>query len=340
MKGEHIMKSAMKRLTANGTGIQTKVLGGRPVTGIWTKDGDLSKEVKSGMGMVLKKNRETREVEGLFSILGVDDTVMDMIHPGAWTKTLQERPDRFRHLWQHSFDLPPIAKVINIEEIPRNQLPAEVLKWAPDATGGAKVIRRYLTKSDLAETVFEAIEEEALTEMSFAFDTTKYNFEEVEDSWWDRRNIFELRHWETSDVLWGANEFTVGDIQKALQESGLPSLKEMADGTLITRDSTGVKFLSPNDLTSKSDQEQNGDVDFSIIENFFVALKKEPIPEIPESLVLEIREAMKNLPIVQAAETAGSTEADTTVQKALADEEIARKRRELETLQAKLFLSQ
>lgn len=333
------MKNALQRLTGNGTGIQTKVWDGRPVTGVWTTEETprLSKEVKSGFSMITKKDVNSRQVEGIFSVLGVDDSVMDMIHPGAWTKTLQERPDRFRHLWQHSFDLPPIAKVLGVEEIPRAQIPAEILAWAPEATGATKVIREYLSKSDLAETVFEAIQEGALTEMSFAFDTTKYNFEEVENSFWDRRNIFELRHWETSDVLWGANDFTKIDIEKALSDMGAKSIKELEDGTVITGGSGGVKFLSPKDLTSKTTTPQNGDVDFSIIEQFFKALKTEPIPEIPESLILEIREAMKNLPIVQAAATAGSTEADTTVQKALADEETAKRLKELQILRGQFL---
>jgi uncharacterized coiled-coil protein SlyX len=48
--------------------------------------------------------------------------------------------------------------------------------------------------------------------MSFAYDAVKYDFEEKPDAKyeWDRiRNLREIRLYETSDVLWGANDATV-----------------------------------------------------------------------------------------------------------------------------------
>jgi len=155
-------------------------------------------------------------VTGIFSVFGNVDDYNDRIWPGAFTKTLLERSGRIHHLWQHDFASPPIAKITSIREVSRDELPDEVLRRAPEALGGAEVTREYFD-TPRAQEVLTAIKAGTL-EMSFAYDPIKYDYEELPGAKyeWERlRNLREVRLYETSDVLWGANDATVAS--KSLQ---------------------------------------------------------------------------------------------------------------------------
>jgi HK97 family phage prohead protease len=150
-----------------------------------------------------------RTVTGVFSVFGNMDSYADVIHNGAMEKTLRERGTRILHLWQHDMDAPPIAMIESIREVPRQALPAEVLLRAPTATGGAEVTRTYLD-TPRGNEVLAAIRGGVPLEMSFAFDAIRYEFVESADSPIGViRNLRELRLYETSDVLFGANSATV-----------------------------------------------------------------------------------------------------------------------------------
>lgn len=158
------------------------------------------------------KEIEGRTVTGIFSVFGNRDSGGDRIMPGAFTKTLQEQAGRIRHLWNHRGENPPIAAIRSIRQIAREKLPAEVLNYAPDATGGVEVTREYLL-NPLAEWVLEALKKDAINEMSFAFETLQASHEEETDAAGNRiftRQIRELRLYETSDVNWGMNPATTG----------------------------------------------------------------------------------------------------------------------------------
>lgn len=157
------------------------------------------------------KKVEGRTVTGIFSVFGNRDEYNDVVHPGAFAKTIMERGKRVFHLWQHDFSSPPIARIVALREVGRDELPAEVLMRAPEARGGCEVTREYLDTPRAAE-VLESLKDGIPLEMSFAFDITKYDFEELPDAkyeWEQQRNIREVRLYETSDVLWGANSATV-----------------------------------------------------------------------------------------------------------------------------------
>src|SRR5690242_20738236 len=102
----------------------------------------MGRELKTGTFHVKKVS--DREVTGLFSILGNLDDYADVIWPGAFAKTFQERAGKILHLWQHDFSSPPIAVVKSLREVGRDELPPEVLSAAPEALGGAEVVREYL----------------------------------------------------------------------------------------------------------------------------------------------------------------------------------------------------
>lgn len=147
-----------------------------------------------------------RVVTGIFSVFGVIDSYGDVVLPGAFTKTFQERGNRILHLWQHDFSSPPIAKVLSLREISRDELPQEVLQRYPEATGGAEVVREYLD-TPRGNEVLTVITSGSPIQMSFGYDATRFSFGEIGTT--SVRFLNEIRQWETSDALWGANDATV-----------------------------------------------------------------------------------------------------------------------------------
>lgn len=157
------------------------------------------------------KDISGRKVTGIFSVMGNLDSYNDRLHPGAFAKTFGERGSKALFLWQHDFYSPPIAKITNLREVTRDELPPDVLAAAPDATGGAEVTREY-TDTPRGNEVLSLIKSEVPLQMSFGYDAVRYDFEEDPDAkyeWEKIRNLREVRLWEVSDVLWGANDATV-----------------------------------------------------------------------------------------------------------------------------------
>lgn len=158
-----------------------------------------------------------RTVTGVSAVMGVIDAYGDRLWKGAFTKTISERSDRFRHLWQHDFELPPIATIKEIREIGRTDLPKDMKEKYPEAKGGLLVKREYL-ETERAGEVLAGLKSDppAINEMSFGYDAVKFDFEELEEGEFSGmliRNLKEVRLWDTSDVLWGANEATVAQMK-------------------------------------------------------------------------------------------------------------------------------
>jgi HK97 family phage prohead protease len=155
------------------------------------------------------KSVEGRTVTGIFAVHGNIDSYGDISHPGSFIKTIQERGPKVMHLWNHNTDMfagPPVAKVLGLRELNREELPEVVLQIAPQATGGVEVTREYFD-TPRANEVFAPVAAGAVTEMSYAYDPVKFDFSEVDGQ--RVRNLREMRLYETSDVLWGANAATV-----------------------------------------------------------------------------------------------------------------------------------
>jgi HK97 family phage prohead protease len=189
----------------------------------------------------MTKDVEGRRVEGIASVFGVWDLGNDRIKSGAFKKTIKERRDEFRHLWQHDGREPPIATIREIEEVGVSELPKNLLKKAPDATGGLRVVREYYT-DQYSDRILQAIQTGGLSQMSFGFDVVKMQEGEFDvnglHSW--GREIAEIKLYETSDVLWGMNQFTVASkaylpfkdtgFIKSIEESwSVPTLSDFTD---------------------------------------------------------------------------------------------------------------
>lgn len=153
-----------------------------------------------------------RTVTGFAAVFGNIDSGYDRLHKGAFKKTLRENAGRVKHLWQHDMAAPPIAVVKELREVGRDDLPADVQKAFPDATGGLLVARKYLD-TPRGNEILTGIQSGAISEMSFAYDPLKYDFEELKGEDGTRpvmvRNLREVRLFETSDVIWGMNAATV-----------------------------------------------------------------------------------------------------------------------------------
>lgn len=187
----------------------------------------MTRELKSSPSAIKAIDGST--VTGICSVMGNLDDYSDRIWPGAFQKTIKERGSRLLHLWQHDFSNPPIAVIKSIREVARAELPPIVLERAPEAMGGVEVVREYLN-TPRAQEVLENLRAGAPLEMSFAYDAVKYDFEEKPDAKyeWDRiRNLREVRLYETSDVLWGANDATVASKSLRLPIDFL--LKQLAE---------------------------------------------------------------------------------------------------------------
>lgn len=156
------------------------------------------------------KRVDGRKVTGFPAIIGNIDAGNDRLQKGAFKKTLQRGVERVKHLWQHDFKSPPIARIISLEEVSAADLPREITKAFPEATGGLKLIREYLN-TPRAEEVLQGIMSGTITEMSFGYDPVKFDYEEVTRTGQKImvRNLREVHLWDTSDVNWGMNPATV-----------------------------------------------------------------------------------------------------------------------------------
>jgi HK97 family phage prohead protease len=154
---------------------------------------------------------DERTVEGIANVTGILDLGNDIVANRAFKKTLRERSEKVRHLWQHDFTLPPTATIVEMEEVEADALPKQITKKFPEATGGLRVVRRYL-ETDRGNEVLAGLKAGAVEEMSIGYDPIKVEFEEREQ---DNgiivsvRILRELRLWDTSDVNWGMNPATV-----------------------------------------------------------------------------------------------------------------------------------
>ena len=187
---------------------------------------------------------QDRSATGLYSVFGNLDSTLDIVHPGAFTKTVQERSNRMLFLWQHNFNQPPVAKIDSVREIGREELPADVRAQYPDASGGMEVTRTYLD-TPRGNEILANIKADVPLQQSFGFDAVKYDYTDLPDGK-TIRNLREVKQYEISDVLWGANDATRAakswlDLDTLIQQLTL-HLAEMKSGA--RHSATDIKALN------------------------------------------------------------------------------------------------
>lgn len=165
---------------------------------------------------------EDRVVTGFAAVIGNVDDGGDVLLPGAFGKTLAERASRLRYLWMHDASQMPTANIVSIQEVGKDELPADLLAKFPDAVGGLKVSREYL-ETPRGEEALTGVRKGAITELSFAYDAIAVGAPEEALRWGKgcRRLLKEVRLWECSDVNWGMNPATM-NVKAALAMLDLP----------------------------------------------------------------------------------------------------------------------
>lgn len=164
-------------------------------------------------------DEENRTVTGIFAVHGNRDDGGDISENGSFEKYLKEGRSRVRFLWNHDGWQPPIASIIKVREIGRDELPEKVKEWAPDATGGMEVTRKYYEDVALSDWVFKAIQAGDIEEMSYRYEVHKYEIHEDEEKNITTRILKELELFDISDVNWGMNPATAG--VKGIPVSGM-----------------------------------------------------------------------------------------------------------------------
>lgn len=170
-------------------------------------------ETKSFQGMVTKVADEAQGiVESIVAVFGNIDSGDDIIEPGAFTKTLQEQGRRVRVLDQHKTDsgLRVIGKPLDMREVRRAELPAEVLRAYPDATGGLWARTQFAMGTPEGKGIFERLKEGMLSEWSIGYDPVKAGREMIKRGGENRyvRRLKEIGLREYSPVIFGMNAAT------------------------------------------------------------------------------------------------------------------------------------
>ena len=174
-------------------------------------------------------------VEHLVSVFGVLDMGRDVVHPGSFTKTIDERADRIRVVDTHrrSTITGVIGVPIKIWEISRAELPKAVQDKYPEATGGLKALTQFLMDTPEGRGAFLRIKAGAVSEFSFGYDTLDEDFSKGGDGK-QVRNLRTLRLWEYGPVVIGMNPATdVVDVKSPPEPApqGLLTKAELAELT-------------------------------------------------------------------------------------------------------------
>lgn len=162
---------------------------------------------------------EDRTVTGIFCVHGnVDDGSWysrDRSHPGLFGDFKVDGRERVVFLWQHNSYEPPIAAIDELYEVSAVDLPPIVKTQAPEATGGVAVKRTYLDTARGNE-VLAGLKAGAIREMSYAYEPTRWDFEEESGAYTPIRNLYKADLLDVSDVCWGMNPATSADGSKGM----------------------------------------------------------------------------------------------------------------------------
>ena len=141
-------------------------------------------------GLVKDVDTAGRTVTGYFSTFNFKDSDGDILVPGAFKKSIDERgpsgKNRIFHLWQH---------------------------WTSDILGKPKILAEdkdglyfetHIAKTSLGDDVLQLYMDRIINEHSIGFNIVQSERDEESST----TTIKEVKLWEGSTVTWGANENT------------------------------------------------------------------------------------------------------------------------------------
>lgn len=203
-------------------------------------------------------------VEAVVNVFGIVDLGDDIIHNGAYIKTLNERGNKVRVkvLDSHNTDsvLRVIGKPLEIREIGRDELARlapGVLNDHPDATGGLYTKTQYLLDVPEGLGAFRRIASGAVNEYSIALDALEVDYGKVMVEGKERtvRHVRQLRLWEYSPVVFGMNQATVTtDVKTSAGEApesdkDAPAPETVKQGTLGSRLEANLRLTAAFSIT-------------------------------------------------------------------------------------------
>jgi HK97 family phage prohead protease len=170
-------------------------------------------EHKTFSAYTLKTDTKQGIVEAIVAVMGNIDQGDDIIHPGSFTKTIQERRGKIRVLDQHQTDsiMRVVGVPLDIRELGRDQLPAGLLQQYPDATGGLYTKTQYLLNTPEGLGTFQRIDAGAVDEYSIGYDPLDVDYSKVKMPNGTERTARNLRTnklYEYSPVIWAMNSAT------------------------------------------------------------------------------------------------------------------------------------
>jgi HK97 family phage prohead protease len=148
-------------------------------------------------------------VETVFAVFGNVDGGGDVLHPGSFKRTFQQRMHKVRILDQHRTDsvMRALGVPVELRELSRAELPPAITDEFPEATGGAYAKIQFLMNTPEGKGAFERIKAGAVDEWSFGYDAMDKDYEQVNGA--RVRNLRAVKLYELGPVLWGMNEATV-----------------------------------------------------------------------------------------------------------------------------------
>lgn len=167
--------------------------------------------------------------EGHFAVFGNVDEGRDVIHQGAFTKTLQERAGRVKVFYAHDWDklLGPPPDTLLEDEV------------------GLLARGRLTLDSFWGREVWALMRDGALTEGSIGYQAIKYDFEDQGDgSDWPVRHLREVKLFEISPVPLGMNPLTsVRAVKTAVAQGALPPGQTLAVLEALAEELKGGRLL-------------------------------------------------------------------------------------------------
>lgn len=136
-----------------------------------------------------KADGDGRIIEGHAAVFGNVDLGGDLIHPGAFKKTLAERGNKVKLLWQHD-PREPIGKILFLQEDDKGLF-----------------VRARISETQKGNDALALMRDKAIEELSFGYDAVKGGTDYTKGDEGDTiRNLREIKLYEVSPVTFPMNE--------------------------------------------------------------------------------------------------------------------------------------
>lgn len=242
---------------------------------------------------VTKVDREQGIIDAIVSVMGNIDHGNDIIHNGAFAKTISERASKIKVLDNHRVESTTdvIGKPISIREIGKTELPSKILTDFPDATGGLFTSTQFDMQDDNSKTIFNKLANGFINEWSIGFQIPRGKSDRAtvvtDDGEIVVRNIREIMLFEFSPVIFGMNSATTTIGAKTLAESETIEQYQASKKEALNQKQGGLIELINQVILAFDEQGFNGDrpehSDYFVHEVFdtYVIVRSLPFADTP-----------------------------------------------------------